>query len=171
MKRLLSLPVILLAACADSGTIPYVYKEGATVSLKSSEMFSCRLNAAREVPVNTQVASTPTYQTPTYTSPYYTTCNGYSCVTTGGQTSGGQIYGGQTYSYDANDEMRNEYVVRCMAGKGYQFSEFPRCASKSVPEGLAQTLTGKLRAPREGACIVSVDGKSGNLVYPEERAK
>lgn len=171
MRNYLILPIALLAGCDATGMSTYAFKEGATVSSKSNEMFSCRLAATKQVPVNTQIASTPVYQTPTYTTPYYTTCNGYSCITTGGQTTGGQIYGGQTYSYDANAEIRDEFVARCMAGKGYQFAQLPVCASGSVPKSLTQELNGKLRAPREGACLAAVSGEAANVVYLEELAK
>jgi len=171
VRYYLLLPIALLAGCEATNMSTYAFKEGATVSTKSSDMFSCRLAATKQVPVNSQIASTPTYQTPTYTSPYYTTCSGYSCVTTGGQTTGGQVYGGQTYSYDANADIRDEFVARCMAGKGYQFAQLPNCSSGSVSKSLAQSLTGKLRAPREGACIMPIDGQAANLAYPEELAK
>ena len=170
MKYRLLLPALLLAGCQTTGMTSYGFKEGATVTTKSRDVFECRLAATQQVPVNTQIETTPTYTTPTYTTPLQTTCNGTSCVTTGGVTTGGQIMGGQTYSYDANAGLREEFIHRCLAGKGYRFVDLPKCASGTVPQSIVPTLAGKLRAPREGACVAQIQGASGNVVYAEELA-
>jgi hypothetical protein len=134
------------------------YKNGATSTTLESEKLDCEVSAARRVPQNMQVNTTPTYTTPTYT-----TCNniGYStfCNTTGGQT-----YGGQTYSVDANADLRQRAFSQCMAQKGWRSVSIPPCPEGVTPAQL--TLSGN-RLPRlsQGTCFIAKNGMQviGNL--------
>lgn len=163
MLRLITVSVVatLTASCFAPDTVTYAYKPGATVAQKDQDNFECRLAATKQVPINTQIATTPTYRTPTETR-----CDGFSCVTTGGQT-----LGGQTYSVDANAQIRSEYYGRCLAAKGYTFYPVTPCPKNSVPTELHPLITGRLREPSEGACLAILSSRAGNIVYPSERNK
>ena len=149
------------AACVPSQQT-YLFKEGATVGQKEADIFDCRVEATRAVPQNTQLRSSPGYRTPITTR-----CSDKRCTTTGGD-----IIGGRTYSYDANAGLRREYLARCIASKGYSATTLPTCPSNSeIRADILGSLGGRLREPREGACIEPISAKSGNLVYPGEIAQ
>lgn len=170
LRAATAITVLSIVAGCQMSTTNYAYKEGATVAQKDKDSFDCDLAATQRVPTNTQVATTPTYRTPTYYTPATTNCYGYTCTTTGGTAYGGQVYGGQTYSYDANTSLRKEYFQKCMASKGYKIASVPNCPSGAVSADVRQSLSGKLRAPVEGSCVVGLTERSGNIVYPNERA-
>ncbi len=156
--------LISMAACVPTNEV-YLYKPGASVARADSDLFDCRINAARMVPTDTQIATTPRYTTPVQTQCYNI---GYSvqCHSTGGQT-----YGGNTYSYDANQDLRARYLAQCLASKGYSATEIPACDAKKVPAGTLEMLRGKQRAPSENACYVPITEGVGNVVYASELVK
>ncbi len=155
------LALSLLGACG-APSASYLYKEGGTVARADNDYFACELDAARGVPQDTRVATTPVYTTPVKTS-----CtpvgDSVECTTTGGEVSGGEVY-----SYDANADLRTRYLAQCLRARGYSSSVLPRCKSGSVSSAALQTLGGALRPPRDGACYVSVTEHAGNIAYPYE---
>ncbi len=159
---IVALGVLFLLGCDATQNDLYLYREGATVARADRDFFDCRLAAARAVPTNTQIGTTPTYTTPIQTNCYnvgYTT----QCTTTGGQ-----VYGGRAYSYDANSNIRTEFLARCLASKGYSAVELPRCDTSKIPQSILQRLAGKQRPPREGACYVPISENAGNVLYASE---
>ncbi|MDU8943545.1 hypothetical protein [Ovoidimarina sediminis] len=60
-------------------------------------------------------------------------------------------------------------VIQCMRSKKYSFGVFPECESKAVQKSLVPILRNKSRPPREGACVIQVTGRTGNLVYADEQ--
>ena len=84
----------VLAACGP-GETAYVSRQGATVAQADKVTFDCRIAAAREVPADTQVRSTPSWYTPTYTECDTNKKGQTYCVTSGGYQTGGDVY-----SYD-----------------------------------------------------------------------
>lgn len=152
---------LALVAC-EAPTDHYLYRQGASVSQADSDYFECKLSAARAVPTDARVGTTPTYTTPVQTNCYTV---GYSvqCNTTGGQT-----YGGQTYTYDANKKLRNSYLARCLASRGYSATELPVCDTKKLSQTTLAKLHGKLRQPSKDACYVQVTENAGNVVYASE---
>ncbi len=152
----------VLAACG-TGEAAYVYRTGATVAEADAATFDCRIAAAKEVPADTQVRSTPEWTTPTYT-----TCETNSNGRTNCVTSGGYQMGGDVYSYDRNEGLRAEYFRRCLTEKGFALYELPRCPSKLATPTLRQQLSGKLRTPETGACVLQVTAAGANLVLPAE---
>lgn len=155
---------VSLGACVAT-TESYLYKEGATVAKTDTDYFQCEVEAARGIPQETRLATTPTFTTPVQTNCYRI---GYSvqCNSTGGQT-----YGGQTYSYDANSELRATYFARCLAARGYNVVELPVCDKSKVPADLLKKLGGKQRLPQQEACYVAVTERAGNIVYKSELLK
>lgn len=159
MKPVKALAFLALAAsCVPTAPIMYGYRPDTTIAQKDKDGFDCQLQAAREVPVNSQIRTTPSYVTPMQTN-----CYGTSCYTTGGQ-----VIGGNTYSYDANAALRNEYFARCMVSRGYQFTQQPLCSKDQVTDALRNQLSGDLRAPAEGSCVVPITNKASNLAYRGE---
>ena len=152
---------LMLMAC-EPATERYIYRADTTVSRADRDFFECEVAAARAVPQQTQIATTPRYTTPVQTSCYNI---GYSvqCSSTGGQT-----FGGQTYSYDANANLRSRYLARCLIDKGYTSADLPKCETSRIPSDLLGQLGGRQRQPTEGACYVPVTARIGNVVYASE---
>jgi hypothetical protein len=156
----LALPSVFLLSGCEPVVHEYRYKSNVSVSQKDQDYFECDLASTQVVPANSQVGTTPMYVTPRQTS-----CYGYSCTTTGGQVLGGDIY-----SYDANASLRSDYYNRCLAAKGYSVVTLPMCPPNTVvPDRLKKTLMTQVRGPAEGACIVDVTNRIGNLLYESER--
>lgn len=158
MKTRLALVFLVLSGC-EAATGFYIYREGGTVSQARSDFFDCELAAARAVPQDMRVETTPVYSTPAQTTCYN---YGYSVQCT---TTGGQVYGGDVYSYDANAGLRGEFVGRCMVNKGYRGYELPVCETSSISQSARQALSGRLNPPREGACYVPITEDIGNVAY------
>ena len=117
------------------------------------------------MPVDTRIGQTPVIQTPIQTICQPATQPGAPprCTTTGGE-----VYGGDVYSYDANAGLRNSYVARCMADKGYQVAEIARCSANVVPADIGAISAKGARPPVEGACAVSLKGGTSLILYPAE---
>lgn len=147
---------MLLFACVKPEETAFAFRPNTTNQQKADHWLDCRIEAARAVPVSTQIGTTPTYTTPVTVSPSYTNCTGYGasaiCTTTGGYISGGQLYGGQTYSYDANAELRESYQYQCMRKKGYSLVSLPVCSADQVPEGLTASMKDRIVDPSGSSC-------------------
>ena len=156
------LALLVLAACAPA-TETYRWKSGAALSLVDRDLFACTTAGAREVPFFNDTATTEIY-----TTPIQTTCQPLGNGQTRCTTTGGQVMGGQVYSYDANADLRRDYVNRCMAGKGYSAASVPSCAPKVIPADISALTRKGSRPPVEGACAVSLKGGTHVLVYPGE---
>jgi hypothetical protein len=111
---------LILSAC---GSVNLWYKAGASQAKIDQDLVNCRVRAVQSVPVNTQIAVTPTYVTPVETD-CYTRDNKMQCITTGGE-----VRGGDTYTYDANKGLRKDVVTQCMQKHGYQSISLPSCNS------------------------------------------
>lgn len=156
--------VVLAGACLPTSQA-YLYKTNGTVASADNDYFECELEAARGVPQDTRVGTTPVYRTPVQTNCYNV---GYSVQC---NSTGGQVYGGDVYTYDANSELRATYFARCLAARGYNVVDLPKCDIKKVPADLLTKLQGKQRPPREDACYVPVTTRAGNIVYESELLK
>ena len=158
----------LLAGCGPQMNDQYMSKERpVSKKQKASDMISCAVDAAKQVPASTQVGTTPTFTTPV-------TCNTYGTVSTyggfgsfGGSTNctGGQTFGGQTYSYDANQGLRDTVYTQCMAKKGYSrtAAPIPLCKPEQIPVGYVSDTT-KVHEPIEGSCVIEGTNYSGSVV-------
>lgn len=150
-----------LVAC-QATTEHYVYKEGGTVSRADNDYFECEVVAARGVPQDTRVGTTPTYTTPVQTN-CYNYGSSVQCYSTGGQT-----YGGNAYTYDANSKLRAKYFAKCMVARGYNVVELPKCDRSKISDELMEQLSGNQRMPTENACYLPITDTAGNVVYPSE---
>ena len=161
-KSLACIAFLFVVGC-EASTDLYLYREGGTVSRADNDFFECELAAARAVPQDTRVETTPTFTTPVQTN-CYNTVYGVQCNTTGGQ-----VYGGQTYTYDANSDLRSSFLARCLASRGYSVAEFPVCEATGLPASFRERLAGRLRPPAEGACYLPITERAGNIIYASER--
>lgn len=99
------------------------YKAGGTPATAVRDLTDCEVIAARQVPQQIVVSTTPTYTTPVQTS-----CNQIGSQTFCNST-GGQTYGGQTRSSDANAGLRQRVFNQCVADKQYRYVDIPACPS------------------------------------------
>lgn len=152
--------LLTLTACVDPVNVNYVYKPGATLAQKDTDVFNCNLKAANSVPVSNQTYSTPGYTTPV------------SCTTNYGYTSctGGNTIGGGIQTVDVNQSLRNQVKDRCLAEKGYQRTTIalPACEKESIPAGFVNAKT-KLSTPVEGACWLLGTQNASVILLPEEQ--
>ncbi len=155
--------ILLIGAC--QATEQYLYKDGNSVARADNDYFECEVAAARGIPQDTRIGTTPIYTTPVQTNCYNI---GYSVQC---HSTGGQVYGGDTYTYDANSKLRASYFARCLAARGYGVVELPKCDRSKVPSELLQKLSSKQRPPREDACYVPITERAGNVVYASELSK
>lgn len=155
----------VLFACVEPQVGTFAFRSNTTNQQKADSWLDCKVRATREVPVSTQVGTTPTYTTPVTVSPTYTNCYGYgnsaSCTTTGGVVSGGQTYGGQAYSYDANSQLRRDYAIQCMRKKGYSLVDLPFCRPDQTPEGLTASMRDQIIKPTGNSCLVALENSLG----------
>lgn len=138
--------LLVLAGCAPSQFTGY-WRSGVTVAQQQNDLTNCQVRAANQVPVSTQVRTTPTYTTPENTSCYNI---GYSVNCT---TTGGQVYGGDTYSYDVNADLRQRVVGQCMARRGYQAVTLPICGDEERALGIVSFRNSRLPPAREVRCV------------------
>ena len=170
MRSLLVLGFVsvgLLAGCGPQMNDQYMYKERpVSKKQKASDMISCAVDAAKQVPASTQVGTTPTFTTPVSCSSY-TTYGGYIDT----DCTGGQTYGGQTYSYDANQGLRDTVYSQCMAKQGYSrtATPIPVCKPEQIPVGYVSDTT-KVHKPIEGSCVIEGTNYSGSvLLLPKDQ--
>lgn len=177
---MLRLSIIFISALILSGCVKpepslYGYKPKTTFSQKTKDYLACQVLAAKEVPVATVVDTKPSFTLPTYNNPVYCNTSGnlygnnysntyssrYSGSTTctGGGTSGGQTIGGEVYSYDANAQLRDDFIVNCIESKGYKLTNIFWCKSKDVPKDLKVNMNSFIPQPTEGSCIVVVNNQ------------
>ena len=152
----------LLAGCdpqlQDSST--YMYKDKpVSLAQKDNDTFDCKVQAAQAVPTDKYSSRTPTYTSPVSCSRY-----GYNTSCTGGNT-----YGGDLITRDLNVGLRDEYLVRCLANKGYKTTTFPipQCDPKKV--NISYSVNSKIHKPERGACWVQGTPKAALIILPEDQ--
>jgi hypothetical protein len=138
---MLSAP-LLVASCVP---VEIYYREDVPYARLSRDLTACEVSAAQQVPVNTQVGSTPVYQTPVQTN-CYNVGTTVQCTTTGGD-----IYGGDVYSFDANADLRSRVTAQCMADRSYRRVSLPRCTAAQIET--ARPTTNRLPVLGPGACV------------------
>jgi len=70
---------------------------------------------------------------------------------------------------DGTENLFISTAIKCMRDKGYGFGFFLVCESNTVPKSLLPILRDKSRPPRDGACVIQVTERAGNLIYPGEQ--
>jgi len=115
--------ICALALCGCSPSAPTAYKAGSTGLQRQSDYDQCRIASFREIP-QTMVSQV---------SPGYSNPGTISCNTIGSHTScqrvGAINIPASVSTYDANDDLRYRYMLRCMSDKGYSFTNVPTCPS------------------------------------------
>ncbi|MBK0327063.1 hypothetical protein I5535_07130 [Rhodobacteraceae bacterium F11138] len=136
---------LLVGAC---GPLSIYYRPGVEVSRLESDTTRCQVIALRDAPVANQIRQSP----PMY-MPYY----GYG---------GGYWAGGGIYSVDVNAELRARVLNMCMAEKGYQPVNVPRCSdavARQVPFDPTQTLPSLSR----NSCAIPYRDGTWQIVTPQ----
>ena len=154
------LTVILIGAVlALTGCLPLsiYHKTGVPVARMQSDKTSCEIKALRDVPVSTQIRSTPARYVPPR---QYCDASG-ACKTRGGYWIEGEIY-----SFDANERLRLRAQIQCMAAKGYSPVEIPACPdriARAVPAAATRTLP----ALTPDSCVIRNTGGSWQIITPQ----
>ncbi|GGL52465.1 hypothetical protein [Wenxinia marina] len=150
---------LALAACMPPRPDPSLwYRAGADPARMERALTACEVDAAREVPANTQIRTTPEFTTPQRTRCRTSITGEEICRTTGGDTIGGDIV-----SYDSNAGLRTRVVAACMQDQGYARITLPRCSDEAAARFTHYTAMPQV-AP--GACAVPVSGGGYRIVTP-----
>ena len=119
-------------------------------------LLGSEVKALRDAPVANQIRQNP----PVY-YPGRTVCDaGGRCV----QLPGRWVPGG-FYTVDVNAGLRQRVETLCMAGKGYEPVELPRC-SPAVREAAPVRATLRLPPLTSSACVIRYDDRSWQIVNP-----
>lgn len=105
----------------------WYYKPGMTAEQRSNDMLSCRMAASNIVGQRLKTYQNPyrytTIQTQCSRNPFNIADTSVTCTQTGGK-----VYGGEIEQYDANSNLRNEYLNNCLMQKGYLIDvDIPAC--------------------------------------------
>ena len=151
----LSLPValFLLAGC-DAGLSTY-YKTGAQVSRLKTDTVNCEVKALKDAPVAMQ-----TRQRAPIFYPGTQICNGATCY----YRPGFWVDGG-FYTVDVNQGLRERVLDQCMAQKGYQPVNLPRC-SPQIVAAAPPARTRILPKLNEQSCAIRYEDGSWQIVTP-----
>lgn len=130
------------------------YKAGVTPAAIARDQVNCRAEAAREVPQNIRVSTTP-----------LRVSNGrITCREIDGEKFCRQgeprVSGGETKTRDLNAGLRVDYFGQCMADRGYRFVSLPPC-----PAGIAVTSQLGDPLPALGATTCYKANAQNELVF------
>jgi hypothetical protein len=119
-----SITLAVLAGC-QVGPQFTAYKAGTVQSERQLAFDQCKIASLQEIPQSIATSVSPGYYNPgtlsCSTVGNYTSCNRVGAVDIPATAS----------SYDVNDGLRNRYLMRCMADKGYTMLEkIPVCSSE-----------------------------------------
>ena len=149
-----ALTAILVAACAPMNIW---YKPGATIAAAEDRLLSCRVEAAKDVPVSTQVRRTPVSIVPRRICD----SSGKNC----------RVFyeriGGEVIVYDANDSLRDQVVARCMRQDGYTPVSLPVC-SDGVRQAAPPGRTTVLPRLAENSCVIRNRDGTWQIVTPAQ---
>lgn len=131
MKKTVLLSLAVLSGCV-SGPVLYLHKTGSSVAERQEALDQCRVEAIRRVPAQQRVIYSPGAY-----SPGTTQCSSaagvVSCNTYGGLNIPASID-----TVDDNAGLRQREITRCLAAKGFNVVEMPRCQGKKDYEGDVQ---------------------------------
>ena len=154
-------PFILISGCTFSTTIPY--KEGSSISQYKDTLFQCKLEANNAVPVRIGQKVTPIVEVPeTEVCTKTTSENGLEevvvCEKTGGYTKGGDVI-----EYDINQNLRDEYLNKCVQKNGYENITLPVCEREQRPNR-AFSEREIMKSVTQQSCVVRNSGGTGWVV-------
>lgn len=144
--------VVSLGACAP---LTIYHKQGATVSRMQSDTRACRVKALRDVPVNTQIRTTPARYIP---QRRVCDASGNNC-----ELRGGYFIPGEVYSFDASKGLRAEVETACMARRGYAPVSIPPCPG-NVAQAAKPARTNRLPALTPKSCAIRNQDGSFQIV-------
>jgi hypothetical protein len=145
-KTVLAFAALALLGCqTEPATI--VFKPGASLAATTLAVDQCRIASLREIPqalatnVSGGVHHPGTTQCSTVNG--FTTCNQIGAVNIPASSS----------TYDVNGDLRDRYIKRCLASKGFSVSAGPPCAGGAqTRQALADREAGK-----RPSCTVRID--------------
>lgn len=145
MRRCAIALAALLAGCV-SGPVDVLHKTGSSLPERQLAADECRIAGLQQVPESTQIHSNPGYYNPgtlqCSSIGNYTTCNRVGAV---------NIPASVTTS-DANQGLRNRFIQRCLAAKGYGIVQRPICRTRQ--ESAAYQAVRNNQPPAEQiACV------------------
>lgn len=152
---------LILISCvlALPGCLPLsvYYKQGAPVARMQSDQTSCEIKALRDVPVATQIRTTPAR----YVPPRKICDAEGNC-----RTRGGYWIEGELYSVDTNKDLRTRAQAQCMASKGYRPVDIPPC-SNAIARAATPAATRTFPALTPTSCVIRNKGGSWQIVNPQ----
>ncbi len=151
LRLIFAAVVLTLSGCLPLSTY---YKTGVPVARLQSDTTACEIRALRDVPVATQIRTTP----PRYVPPRKFCKPDGSCITKGGYWIEGEVY-----SYDANKSLRARANAQCMAAKGYRPVEIPPCPDR-IARSVQPAATKTLPALTPNSCVIRNKGGSWQIV-------
>ena len=143
--------LMLVAACAP---VTMYYNTGTEVSRLESDLLSCQVSAARNVPVSNQVRRDP----PQYYPARRICRHDGSCYTRGGFFEPGDVY-----TVDVNAGLRTRVTDQCMAERGYREVSIPRCPS-NVSRDAIPAVTRVLPPLTADSCILRNKDKTWQIL-------
>ena len=144
----------LLSVLAGCAPLSIYHKEGTSVSRMQSDLLSCEVAAAQDVPIATELRREPPYYVPGDRVCY---SNGKCYL------RGGYYIPGRVYTVDANRGLRSRVQTQCMADQGYSPVTLPQCSNavaRQVPPGVTKTLP----ALAEKNCVIRNDDGTWQIV-------
>ncbi|UYV39238.1 hypothetical protein N4R57_09650 [Rhodobacteraceae bacterium D3-12] len=145
MKTIGFLALLLAVGCAPMGVY---YKPGAAVAASQRAEINCKVAAERKVPVRNVTRVIPGPITPPRKI-----CNSEGRC----RIKPGRELPPRIVTEDANEGLRRDVVMQCMADKGYRFVRIPQCS-----QGISQSVTPQQTTvyPRLGetSCVVRGSG-------------
>ncbi len=151
----LSLVVLFVLAACDNSLSTY-YRPGVSVNRLNTDTTRCEVKALQDAPIANQVRQRP---------PIYIPGQRY-CTASGCYYGPGYWVGGGYYTVDLNQGLRGRVMELCMAQKGYQPVQFPRCSS-AVSKAAPATPTRTLPKISENSCAIKYDDGSWQIVTPQ----
>ena len=153
MKHPFSLAAILLiTGCTP---LSLYYKEGTPVQRLNSDQANCKIEALKAVPVDQRTRIIPGTESPK------TICDAAgNCHTIWVQVTPDRIE-----TYDANEDLRDDYATQCMGRKGYQPVRLPLC-DDAVVQSTRLAPTTVLPALSANSCAIRLKTGQYQIVTP-----
>ncbi|NEJ73767.1 hypothetical protein GR197_25040 [Rhizobium phaseoli] len=149
--RIRVVAAVAVAALAGCQAAPRftAYKAGTVQSERQFAFDQCKIASLQEIPQSMAISTSPGYYNP----------GTLSCNTVGGYTSCNRIGAvdipATTSTYDQNGGLRDRYLTRCMASKGYAMLEkLPLCGSEK--EKQAALYQPQPASPAQMKCTAGV---------------
>ncbi len=153
--RKLVFPIVFSTILVGCTPLSLFYKEGAPVQRMNSDLADCKLRALRDVPVDQDTRYIPGQEAPRVICDAAGVC----------QTIWVQITPDTIETYDANEEVRKEYVGACMAKSGYAPVRLPACQD-AVVKATTLKATKVLPPLSANSCAIRLKTGQYQIVTP-----